>query len=196
MACANCLPPGVFFAPPHWHWASFCFKETVSKKYIDIYQPYSPLAGSVGVISGLKEHYPRHSVLHLDAHADLRDEYEGLKLSHACVARRVYEMAPVVEVGIQSLSLVEAEFLRKEELPLYYASELIAGSTPWEEIVERLSDTVYVSIDLDVFDPSLMPAVGSHEPGGLGWYDTIENAAPGGREKEGCRLRCGGVLSH
>jgi len=129
---------------------------------------------TVGVIKGLKKHYLQLSVLHLDAHADLRNEYEGLKLSHACVARRVYEMAPVVEVGIRSMSLEEAEFIQEEEFPLYYASELMTANPPWEEIVGRLSETVYVSIDLDVFDPSLMPSVGSPEPGGLGWYDTLE----------------------
>ncbi|MFB0518127.1 MAG: agmatinase [Acidobacteriota bacterium] len=129
---------------------------------------------TVGIIKGLKKHYPQLSVLNIDAHADLRNEYEGLKLSHACVARRIYEMVPVVMVGVRSMSLEEAEFIREEEFPLYYASELMAGSSPWEEIVERLSDTVYVSIDLDVFDPSLMPAVGSPEPGGLDWYKTLE----------------------
>ena len=129
---------------------------------------------TVGLIRGLKVHYPKLSVLFLDAHADLRDEYEGLKLSHACVARRVYEMAPIVEVGVRSLSPEEAEFLKREKLPLYYASELKAGRALWGEVVERLSENVYVSIDLDVFDPSLMPSVGSPEPGGLGWYDTLE----------------------
>lgn len=129
---------------------------------------------TVGVIKGLKKHYPQLSVLHLDAHADLRNEYEGLKLSHACVARRVYEMAPIMVVGVRSMSLEEAEFIQEEEFPLYYASELMTESPPWEEIVGRLSETVYVSIDLDVFDPSLMPSVGSPEPGGLGWYDTLE----------------------
>ena len=129
---------------------------------------------TVGIIRGLKEHYPKLSVLFLDAHADLRDEYEGLKLSHACVARRVCEMTPVIEVGVRSLSVEEAEFIKREKFPIYYASELTAGRPHWEEVVERLSDNVYVSIDLDVFDPSLMPSVGSPEPGGLGWYDTLE----------------------
>jgi len=129
---------------------------------------------TVGVIRGLKEHYPKLSILFLDAHADLRDEYEGRKLSHACVSRRVYEMAPLVEVGVRSLSLEEAEFIRREKFPLYYASEMTAGKTPWQEVVERLSDNVYVSIDLDVLDPSLMPSVGSPEPGGLDWYETLE----------------------
>ena len=129
---------------------------------------------TVGLIRGFKDHYPKLSVLFLDAHADLRDEYEGLKLSHACVARRVYEMAPVVEVGVRSLSPEEAEFIKREKFPLYYASELMAGRAPKGEVVEKLSETVYVSIDLDVFDPSLMPSVGSPEPGGLGWYETLE----------------------
>jgi len=129
---------------------------------------------TVGIIRGLREHYPKLSVLFLDAHADLRGEFEGLKLSHACVARRVYEMAPVVEVGVRSLSLEEAEFIKREKLSIYYASELAAGRPTLKEVVGRLSEIVYVSVDLDVFDPSLMPSVGTPEPGGLGWYETLE----------------------
>lgn len=112
------------------------------------------------------------SVLQLDAHADLRDTYLGSPYSHACAMRRALEVAPVVPVGIRSFSAEEAAFMRQEGLAPLLAQD-ITGRDFVQEVIERLSPRVYVTIDLDVFDPSIMPAVGTPEPGGLGWYEVL-----------------------
>jgi agmatinase len=116
------------------------------------------------------------SIIQLDAHADLRDSYLGSRYSHACTMRRAQEIAPVVPVGIRSFCAEEAEFMRQEGLSPFLARDLQgrdAADEIIDEIIGRLLPRVYVTIDLDVFDPSLMPAVGTPEPGGLGWYETL-----------------------
>ncbi|MFA5500613.1 MAG: agmatinase [Candidatus Omnitrophota bacterium] len=132
---------------------------------------------SIGVVKAFKEVYPNISVLHLDAHYDLRDEYFGSKLNHGCVARRISEMCPIVQTGTRSLSKEEKEFLasqangRVKTINVYDILEMPL----WKDVISNsLSENVYISIDLDAFDPSLMPAVGTPEPGGLGWYETLD----------------------
>ena len=128
---------------------------------------------SVGVVRALREAHSDLSVLYLDAHADLRDEYMGSGFSHACTARRIWEMCPVVEVGVRSMSQEEADFIREEggrslRVNLHGEGDRAAS---WDvgQALDGLSDRVYVSIDLDVFDPALMAAVGTPEPGGPSW---------------------------
>ena len=135
---------------------------------------------SLGVIKPLKETYPYLSILYLDAHADLRESYEGSPYSHACTARRITEMAPIVLVGIRSISEEESLYIEKEKLRLISMQDIIKDSStvesthPWQDkIIDYLSDDVYISIDLDVLDPSFMPAVGNPEPGGFSWYDIL-----------------------
>ena len=125
---------------------------------------------SVGVVKALQEVHPGLSVLYLDAHGDLRDEYMGSGFSHACTARRIWEMCPLVEVGVRSISQEEMSFIREEGIKVYFHGEG-GRSASWDvdEVLKDLSNQVYVSIDLDVFDPSLMAAVGTPEPGGPGW---------------------------
>lgn len=129
---------------------------------------------SVGAVRAYRRVYPDLSVLYLDAHADLRDEYMGSRFSHACAARRIWEKCPLVEVGVRSISQEEMDFVRRHDIPVYFHDE---GSTPasWDadEVASRLSNHVYVSIDLDALDPSLMPAVGTPEPGGLDWNAVV-----------------------
>ena len=126
---------------------------------------------TVGAVRAFERRRPDLSVLYLDAHADLRDEYQGSPWSHACVARRVLELCPIVEVGIRSLSEPERRFIDGEDLPVYFwPNETADVAGIQHEIVDRLSDTVYVSIDLDVLDPSIMAAVGTPEPGGMSWH--------------------------
>jgi agmatinase len=128
---------------------------------------------SVGVVKALQEVHPRLSVLYLDAHGDLRDEYMGSGFSHACTARRIWETCPLVEVGIRSISQEEMEFIQQvgqEGLKVHFHGEGgLTASWDVDEVLKELSEQVYVSIDLDVFDPSLMAAVGTPEPGGPGW---------------------------
>ena len=112
------------------------------------------------------------SVLHFDAHADLRDSYRGRKDSHACAMRRVLEICPAVQVGIRSLSKEEWEFAKAsgqiDKIHWAQKIELV------EKIENQLSKDVYISIDVDVFDPSVMPATGTPEPGGMFWYEVLD----------------------
>ncbi|HEU18077.1 MAG TPA: agmatinase [Deltaproteobacteria bacterium] len=128
---------------------------------------------SLGVVQALIEKYPSMTVLHLDAHADMKDSYQGTPYSHACVSRRIFERCPVVQVGIRSMSSEEPMFIRNKGIPSY-SSEFVHEHEGWEkEICGKLTNEVYISIDLDVFDPSIMPAVGTPEPGGVYWKDVI-----------------------
>ena len=114
------------------------------------------------------EAFPSMTVLYLDAHADLRDEYQGTQWGHASGARRVYDRCPLVLAGVRSLSLEERDFIRDNNVPVW-PCPADGGLLPADEILASLGNDVYVSVDLDVFDPSLMAAVGTPEPGGLSW---------------------------
>jgi agmatinase len=128
---------------------------------------------SLGMVTALKEKKQDLCVLQLDAHTDLRDKYLGTKYSHACVMRRILELCPIVQVGIRSLSREEQQFLTKNNMHPFYISTPSLDSASLEQIIDSLSDNVYVSIDLDVFDPSIMPAVGTPEPGGMQWHEVL-----------------------
>lgn len=128
---------------------------------------------SVGSVRAMKEKYPSLSVLHLDAHADMRDSYQNTPFSHAAVARRIFEICPLVQVGIRSMSTEEARFISEHAIKVLSPDE-IEDNPDWiDEIIESLSDDVYLSIDLDVLDPSIMPATGTPEPGGIRWRDLL-----------------------
>jgi agmatinase len=129
---------------------------------------------SAPLIAAVHEQYADLTVVHIDAHGDLRDTYEETPLSHASIERRVVDMGiPLLEIGIRSFSLEEAEFLKtKPDVAIVWAHQMARGNAriPWE----RLSKHTYVTIDLDAFDPSEMPAVGTPEPGGLHWYQVLD----------------------
>ena len=126
---------------------------------------------TLGGVSAALEKYPDLTVLYLDAHADLRDEYMGSRWSHACVARRLSERAPVVEVGVRSMSEEEARSIGASDMSVFTWPPSVGIENLAESVIERLGDEVYVSIDLDVFDPSIMSAVGTPEPDGVTWAD-------------------------
>ena len=129
---------------------------------------------AIGAAQALKEVHPDLSVLYLDAHADLRDQYMGTSSGHASVARRMHGVCPLVEVGVRSLSAEESDFIRDAGIPVFYWTPPIPEMSQLARSVLRsLSAHVYISLDLDVFDPSIMPAVGTPEPGGMGWYEVI-----------------------
>ncbi len=132
---------------------------------------------SPGAVRALKEVYPNISVLHLDAHYDLQDEYYGSKNNHGCAARRMSEICPISQVGVRSMSKKEKDFLASQTPGRINTMSVydILETPMWKDKVTRsLTENVYVSIDLDVFDPAVMPGVGTPEPGGLGWYETID----------------------
>lgn len=131
---------------------------------------------SAPIIRAHHEKYPNMSVLQIDAHADLRDSYDGTPHSHASIMARVVKDLgiPSVQVGIRSISGDEARAL-KAGLPtkIFWARD-IAGKTDWiDEAVDSLSEDVYLTIDIDGLDPSIVPTTGTPEPGGLGWYETL-----------------------
>ena len=112
--------------------------------------------------------YPSLTVLYLDAHADLRNEYQGTPWGHASGARRVYDRCPIALAGVRSLCIEERDFIREKRIPVWRCPP-DGAPLPAGEILAALGEDEYVSVDLDVFDPALMPAVGTPEPGGLNW---------------------------
>ena len=126
-----------------------------------------------GAVQALKEKYPKLSVLQLDAHADLRKSYQGSAYSHASVARRISEICPLTQVGIRSMSKEEADFLPASKVKSYSADFVLENKNWCEKICKDLKGDVFVTIDLDVFDPSIMPSTGTPEPGGLYWRDVL-----------------------
>ena len=132
---------------------------------------------SIGIAKAFKEVYPNVSVLHLDAHGDLRNEYFGSIYNHGCVARRISEICPITQVGIRSISKEEKDFLSSQangKVKNFSVYDILDTPRWKDDVTSGLSENVYISIDLDVFDPSLVPAVGTPEPGGIGWYETLD----------------------
>jgi agmatinase len=126
---------------------------------------------SIGSSRAHAAKYNDLSVLHLDSHADLREEYQASRFNHACTAARIKEVAPVVEVGVRSMSAEEKDKLPPEDI--FFAKDIV-GRAGWaDEVASRLKDNVYVTIDLDVFDPAIMPSTGTPQPGGLDWYQVM-----------------------
>ncbi len=131
---------------------------------------------SAPIIRAHAEKFHNISILQIDAHADLRDEYDGTPHSHASVmARTVKDLKiPAVQIGIRSISAEEARSL--DDLPhthIYWAKDIV-GRVDWiDNAISHLTDNVYLTIDIDGLDPSLVPTTGTPEPGGLGWYETL-----------------------
>jgi agmatinase len=125
-------------------------------------------------VAALQRRFPGLSVLQLDAHLDLRDSYQGTKLSHASVMRRIRELGvSTVAVGIRAVSREEADYVHAEKAPVFLGREIRAKGLPVDEILEKLGNPVYVTVDLDAFDPAYVPGVGTPEPGGLTWDEGL-----------------------
>jgi len=123
------------------------------------------------------EKYPDLSVVHVDAHADLRESYEGSRFSHACIMARVCEfMDPsrIVQAGIRALSPEEAEFIRTSGITTLYAHDIRAMGDWIPAVLPKLTGHVYVTFDVDGLDPSIMPSTGTPEPNGLFWAETMK----------------------
>jgi agmatinase len=126
---------------------------------------------SIGPVRAHAANNTEITVLQLDAHSDRRDEYEGSKYNHACTMARIAERCPIVQVGIRSMDSSEKKTLNADCVTL--AEEIFTNKNWIENVLSKLSKNVYITIDLDVFDPSIMPSTGTPEPGGLLWYDVL-----------------------
>jgi len=125
------------------------------------------------VVAALAARHPGLSVLQIDAHADLRDCYMGTPHNHACAMRRVLDYARATQVGIRSLSSEEAAAAPTLPTTIFYDYNMRQHKDWIQQVVDSLGETVYITIDCDGFDPAIMPAVGTPEPGGLSWYEGL-----------------------
>jgi len=126
---------------------------------------------SLAPFAAVIDRFPQVHVLHLDAHADLRDRYHDDPYSHACVLRRIVERAPAVQLGIRSYDIVQAREIPTLPVNVLHAHEIRQGASMIEFAAKHLGDPVYLTIDLDAFDLSIMPATGTPEPNGLYWQE-------------------------
>jgi len=167
---------GIFTAKPiHAAFSSVLLRKTGAtvSRYLKDNKLVVTLGGdhsvSIGVMKAYAKHYRNLSILHLDAHADSRDSYEGTPYNHACVIARAREFTKtIVSVGIRSMDSPERASVDRRRM--FFAHD-IHDSDKWiNNAVRQLTESVYITIDLDVFDPGIMPSTGTPEPGGLGWY--------------------------
>ncbi len=127
---------------------------------------------SIGIIKAHYEHYKNLTILQFDAHSDLRDSYLGSPYNHACALHQASKDANLVQIGIRSMDISEKEFLNKKKC--FFAEDMALSDSWITKSLSLLTDNVYITIDLDVFDPSIMPATGTPEPGGMLWNPFIE----------------------
>lgn len=127
---------------------------------------------SIATIDAFAQKYDNLSVLQLDAHSDLRESYLDSEFNHACAMHRASKTTNLVQVGIRSSDISELPFMNKEKM--FFADDIV-NKKDWQQLViDKLGDNVYLTIDLDCFDPSVCPGTGTPEPGGLFWYDVIK----------------------
>lgn len=126
---------------------------------------------SIGTIRAFNECFNNLTVLHIDAHADLRKEYEGSKCNHACAVYEASQVTNLIQVGIRSMDIIETTIMDPEKT--YFAHEMAVDDTWMDSTIDQMTDDVFITFDLDALDPSIMPSTGTPEPGGLFWYETL-----------------------
>lgn len=126
---------------------------------------------SIGAIRAMADKYDDLTILQLDAHSDLRPYYEGSELNHACVMNQAQRLCPITQVGIRSMCVEELPYANKQRI--FFAHKLMFDSNWQEKALSTLSKNVYITIDLDVFDPSILPSTGTPEPGGMQYYQVL-----------------------
>jgi len=142
----------------------------LKKKFVTVFGGEHSI--SIGTIRAFNECYDNLTVVQLDAHADLRREYEGSTCNHACAMYEASQTTNLVQVGIRSMDAAELRVMDKEKV--FFAHEMVDNDY-WKEIaLEIMTDNVFITIDLDAFDPSILPSTGTPEPGGLFWYETLD----------------------
>lgn len=127
---------------------------------------------SIATIDAFAQKYDNLSVLQLDAHSDLRESYLDSEFNHACAMHRASKTTNLVQVGIRSSDISEIPFMNKEKM--FFADDIMNMNDWQQSVIDKLGDNVYLTIDLDCFDPSVCPGTGTPEPGGLFWYDVIK----------------------
>lgn len=148
----------------------------VTKKYIKKNKFVTIFGGehsvSIGTIRAFNEMYTSLTVLHIDAHADLRKEYEGSSCNHACAVYEASQTTNLIQVGIRSMDIIEKTVMDEEKT--YFAHDMAVDDTWMNSAIDQMTDNVFITFDLDAFDPSILPSTGTPEPGGLLWYETLE----------------------
>lgn len=148
----------------------------VTKKYIKKNKFVTIFGGehsiSIGTIRAFDECFNNLSVLHIDAHADLRKEYEGSTCNHACAMYEANQNTNLVQVGIRSMDISETLVMNKDKV--FFAHDMAVNEYWMDDVIDQLTGNVFISFDLDALDPSIMPSTGTPEPGGLFYYETLE----------------------
>ena len=126
---------------------------------------------SIGIIKAFYEAFRDITIVQLDAHADLRPEYLGSPYNHACAVYDASRYANLIQVGIRIMDVIEKKYMKPENC--FFAQDITANNNWIPDAVRRMSEQVYITLDLDVFDPCVMPATGTPEPGGMDWYGTL-----------------------
>src|SRR3989338_9182918 len=127
---------------------------------------------TTGAVYAYKEKYPKLNVLQIDAHTDLREKFEGSRFNHACVMARVKEICPIVQAGVRSMSREETAAI--DPKTCFFAEDMAKDKAWMKKALSKLASPLYITIDLDGFDPSIVPSTGTPEPGGLQWYEVLE----------------------
>ncbi|WP_341662470.1 agmatinase [Blattabacterium cuenoti] len=127
---------------------------------------------SIGSIRAFGEKYTNLSILHMDAHTDLRPIYKGSPYNHACSMYEASQKHPLIQIGIRSMDIIEKKFIQKGNV--FYMHDIYKNDLWMQNAIHKLSKNVFISIDIDVFDPSIAPSTGTPEPGGLSWYTTLK----------------------
>jgi len=127
---------------------------------------------SIGTIRAFNECFNNLTVLHIDAHADLRKEYEGSTYNHACAVYEASQTTNLIQVGIRSMDVIEKTIADNDKT--FFAHSMVTDDYWMENAIDQMTNNVFITFDLDVFDPSIMPSTGTPEPGGLLWYETLD----------------------
>jgi agmatinase len=127
---------------------------------------------SIGTIRAFNECFDNLTVLHIDAHADLRKSYDGTKFNHACAVHEASQTTNLIQVGIRSMDVIEKTFMDEEKT--FFAHDMVNDEYWTDKVIDLMTDNVFITFDLDALDPSIMPSTGTPEPGGLFYYETLE----------------------
>lgn len=147
-----------------------------TKKYLNQNKLVTLFGGehsiSIGAIKAFYEKFDNPTVIQIDAHSDLRQEYHGSKCNHACALADAQKNTNLIQIGIRSMDTVELPYLDKNKV--FFAHQIHNNSQWIDEVMNMVTKNVYITIDLDAFDPSIMPSTGTPEPGGLTYYPVMQ----------------------